>query len=523
MVSINLLGQMEEVLTEGSVSYITSQSIYVKFASTENIQPGDTLYIKQNGNFIPALQVKNKSSLSCVCEPLLPMEFKTSDVILSKQKAVALTTPVVAKEKSDTLQAAAEQTDTLLAAADEIKYEQEIRGRVSISSYSNFSNSGVPDKQRMRYTFSFNGNHLGNSRMSAETYLSFVHSNTNWEEIQDNMFNGLKVYNLAVKYDFSGSTRMWLGRKINPTITNVGAIDGLQFEKNFGAFTAGAFAGSRPDYEDYSFNFSLVQYGAYFGHEYKQEKGQMQSSIAFIEQNNSGYTDRRFLYFQHSNSLLSNLFFFGTAEMDLYQKVDEKEENTFNLTNLYLSLRYRILKQLSVSASYSARNNIIYYQTYKDFIDRLLESETMQGWRLQLNYRPIRNLSVGLSGGYRHRKPDPKPSTNLYGYVTYSRVPGINAAITLSATVLETSYLNGNIYSLGMSRDLIPGILSGGFNYRMVDYHYTSAEIDLPQHIADVNLNWRIYKKLSLSLNYEGTFEKENNYNRIYVNLSQRF
>jgi hypothetical protein len=30
-------------------------------------------------------------------------------------------------------------------------------------------------------------------------------------------------------------------------------------------------------------------------------------------------------------------------------------------------------------------------------------------------------------------------------------------------------------------------------------------------------------KKLSCSLNYEGTFEKGRNYERIYVNLTQRF
>ena len=182
-----------------------------------------------------------------------------------------------------------------------------------------------------------------------------------------------------------------------------------------------------------------------------------------------------------------------------------------------------IIKQLSVSLSYSARNNIIYYETYKNFIDRILESETLQGWRVQLNYRPIKYLSIGVNGGYRFRKNDPKPSRNLYGYVTYSRVPGINAAVTLSATVLETSYLSGNIYSLGLSRDLIPGKLSGGFNYRMVDYKFLNAEMDLPQHIGDVNLHWRIYKKLSLSVNYEGTFESERTYNRVYVNLSQRF
>lgn len=521
----NLQGQTEESFLEGSISYVTSQSVYVKFSSTKNIQAGDTLYLKQDNKLIPALQVKNLSSISCVCLPLISRQFSVADVIYLKQKPVFVA-PVMSipAEHTDTAKALAEEKADSLITVEEAKvWEQDIRGRISISSYSNFSNTDAPTNQRMRYTFSFKGDHLGKSKLSFETYMSFVHSNTNWSEIQDDLFNGLKIYNLAARYEFNETTRIWLGRKINPTLSNVGAIDGMQFEKNIKSFIIGAFAGSRPDYRDYGFDFNLLQYGAYLGHVYKRKKGQAQSSFAFVEQNNNGNTDRRFLYFQHTNSLLKNLFFFGTMEVDLYKKVNDAPENTFDLTNLYLSLRYRIIKELSVSVSFSARNNIVYYETYKNFIDRILETETLQGWRVQLNYRPIKYLSVGVKGGYRFRKADPKPSRNFYGYVTYSRVPGINAAITLSATVLETAYLNGNIYSLGLSKDLVPGKLSGGINYRMVDYHFVNSEMDLPQHIGDINLHWRIYRKLSLSLNYEGTFENERSYNRVYVNLSQRF
>lgn len=524
-VVVGLRSQTEGGIREGKVSYVTTQSVYVKFSSTENITTGDTLYTKQGEALVPALQVKSLSSMSCVCTPLLQTGFNVDDAIYSKPENLAVTKPVpITVVTAATVLPVEEKADSALTEETEkTTLKQDIKGRASISSYSNFSNTIAPNTQRMRYTLSFKGNHLGNSKLSLESYLSFVHSNRNWEDIKENAFNGLKIYNLSVKYDFNETTRAWLGRKINPTLSNVGAIDGLQFEKNLGDFIAGAFLGSRPDYTDYSFDFDLLQYGAYVGHRFKREKRMMQSSLAFIEQNNSGNTDRRFIYFQHTNSLVKNLFFFGTAEMDLYKKVNDSAENTFDLTNLYLSLRYRIIKQLSLSLSYSARNNIIYYETYKNFIDRLLETETLQGWRMQINYRPIKYLSIGVNSGYRFRKADAKPSRNLYGYVTYSRVPGINVAVTLSATALETSYLSGNIYSLGLSRDIIPGKLSGGFTFRMVDYNFLNTEMDLPQHIADFNIHWRIYKKLSLSVNYEGTFENERTYNRVFVNLSQRF
>ncbi len=99
----------------------------------------------------------------------------------------------------------------------------------------------------------------------------------------------------------------------------------------------------------------------------------------------------------------------------------------------------------------------------------------------------------------------------------------MNISATASATLLETSYISGKIYSLGISRDLIAGKLYGGLGYRYVDYSYFNTESSIPQNMAELNLNWHIYKKLSLSLNYEGTFEKENQFNRLYVNVTQRF
>lgn len=524
MFVLPLCGQEEGRILEGKVSYVTSQSVYVRFESTGQLQPGDTLYTDQNGKRIPVLRIKNLSSISCVCEPLNDWQFKKEDVIYSGMLVPTLPAPI-AEEVLDSSAVPPEEPlpDSVAVAGKEPVFKQDLRGRISVASYSNFSNTGAPEIQRMRYTFSFTGNHLGNSKLSLDSYISFAHSNTRWDEIQDNLFNGLKIFNLAARYDFNQTTRILVGRKINPVITNLGAADGLQFEKNLGSFLIGGLAGSRPDYEDYSFNFNLFQYGAYVGHTFEGAQGRMQNSLAFVTQYNTGKVDRRFLYFQQMNTLLKNLYFFGTAELDLYKNTEGTPETTVELTNLYLSLRYRIIRQLTTTVSYTARNNIIFYETYRDYLERLLDAEMLQGWRLRLNYRPIKYLSVGLSGGYRFRKPDPNPSKNLYGYVTYSRLPGIGAAITFSTTVLETAYLRGNIYSLGLSRDILPGKLNGGLNYRRVDYRYLNSETELPQNIVDANLFWRIYQKLSISLNYEGTFESPRTFNRIFVNLSQRF
>jgi hypothetical protein len=513
---------------EGSVSYISSQNIYVKFKSTENIAVGDTLFIQKADKMVPALVVSSLSTISCVGVPVTTNPFNVADKIFTKQKVKpaseapkaevtpvpVVVTPVEAKKPMTYADSAALK-----------KPKQDISGRISLSSYSNFSNTPAGNSQRMRYTFSINANNIGNTKLSGESYISFVHKDGEWSEIQQDIFNGLKIYSFALNYAFNEHYKIWLGRKINPRISNMGAIDGVQFEMKYGSFSAGILAGSRPDYQDYGFNFNLLQYGAYISHDYTPKRGSMQSTLAFVEQMNNSVTDRRFAYFQHSNSLIKNLNFFGTVEVDLYKYDTTKNapQSTFNLTNLYLSLRYRVMRQLSFSASYSARQNIVYYETYKNILDQILDPETLQGFSFQVTVNPVKYLSVGARAGYRYRKSDPKQSKNLYVYVTYSRIPVLNMSATASATLLETSYISGKIYSLVLSRDLVRGKLFAGLGYRYVDYHYFSTESSIPQNMAECSLNWIIYKKLSLSVNYEGTFEKVNKFNRIYVNITQRF
>ena len=528
-----LAGQNLPEAREGKVSYVTSQNIYVKFQSTENISAGDTLFITQNGVRIPAIAVSDISSISCVCVPFPGIKLSVGDQVFSTRQLLSPQTPVAtATEAPQPVPVAADTIAPVKPGAKALK--QIVSGNISLASYSNFSNI-TANSQRMRYTFSMAIQNIGNTKLSAETYISFAHKLDNWSEIRNDLFNGLKIYSLAFNYEFNKSNTLWLGRKINPRISNVGAIDGLQYELRAGKFTIGLIAGTRPDYKNYSFNPNLLQLGGYVGHDLSTKNGNMQTTLAFIQQTNSGSTDRRFAYLQHTNSLIRNLFFFGSVEVDLYKKTMNQmdtavskdttytQNNSPVLSNLYVSLRYKPIRQLSLTVSYSTRQNVIYYETYKSIVDKLLEAAAVQGFTAQVTYQPVNNLSIGVNAGYRSSKKDPHPSKNLYGYITYSNIPGIRASATISATILETGYMSGNIYSLGISRDLVPGKLSGELGYRYVSYKFYSGESKLSQNMAEVNLTWRILRKLSCGVYYEGTFDRNQIFNRVYINITQRF
>ena len=94
------------------------------------------------------------------------------------------------------------------------------------------------------------------------------------QTVQSNIFNALKIYSLSLDFDVTSKTQISVGRKINPKIASIGAIDGLEAETKAGNFTFGAVAGTSPDYMDYSFNPKQFEYGGYLSHEIKNKIGQ---------------------------------------------------------------------------------------------------------------------------------------------------------------------------------------------------------------------------------------------------------
>jgi len=508
----------------GQVSFISSQHIYVRFISTAGISPGDTLYMSSRDALYPAFVVVNLSSTSCICTKLSNATPVITDQVVAKIRQKPVEKPL----GKDTLVPAPVSTDTALAARQTgNERKQLVTGSFSASTYADYSNTPADNSLRFKYTLSLQARHIATSKFSVESYISFRHKKGGWSEVNSDVFRALKIYNLSVSYEPNKTTRFLLGRRINPKISSIGAMDGLQVEKTIKKFTLGALAGTRPDYVNYGFNGSLFQYGAYLAYNIKKDKAHSENSLAFMEQLNQWKTDRRFIYFQHTNSLINNLNVFFSFEADLYQVNydslnNEIQQHRFSPTGLYFSLRYKLTEKLSVSGSYDARKNVMYYETYKTSIDTLLEKEMRQGFRLQANYRITKNLAVGIQSGYRYLKSDPRASKNINGYLTYSQFGGLKLSATLSATYLENSYMTGKIAGLNLSRDF-KGKVHTGIGYRYIDYWLPESLSDLTQHHVEANLNWQFYRNLSLSAYYEATFEQSDRYHRIYAQLRIRF
>ncbi len=515
----------EKVERVGVVTYKTLQNIYVKFENTEGIVQGDTLYRKENNRLTPAMIVQFISTKSVAGEAIGNIELNTDDKLYA----------IIEREIPDAVTEDAAATNPIpvsAGTADESikdnfktrkKIEPAVTGKFSVQSYSNISNSPYfADNQRWRYSFSLRAKDIGGSRLSFSDYITFVYRADQWSILKDNFGRSLRVYDFALSYDFTPKTSIWLGRHLNRKISNISSIDGLQFETGIGDNYAGVVAGSRPNYTDLGFNLKLFEYGFYIGREDSLSSGYMTNTAAFFEQTNDFRTDRRFLYFQHSNSLLPNTNLFLSTEVDMFKMISGERKNEFQLTSFFASVRYSPSRVISFSLNYDARKNVIYYETFKNFIDSLFENETRQGFNARINFRPFNRLTLGLTGGYRFQKSDIKPARNFGGYITYSRIPEIEITPTVSYTKLITSYIEGAIAGLRLSRSF-GSYIDLSVNYRNTQYKFYSTIGNLNQNSLSIDLSTFTLNPVYLSVSYEGIFEETSTSGRILLDLTTRF
>lgn len=521
IISSSLYGQETRPVIKGKVSFVTSKNIYVKFDDTKPINIGDTLYVSKTNS--ACLLVTHKSSSSCVGSIINECIIEKGDEILFKFFVSKKPEIAVDRQKTTLI----DENESIIEKGEDKKevslYEERIKSRLSVSSYSNMSDIR-DDRHRVMTRFSLNADHINNSKFSVDTYLNYSKNfipDDNNGSIKTSFFN---IYNLAVKYDVDTTLSITLGRKINYKISSLGAIDGLQAEKHFKNNYVGVIAGFRPDFIEYDLNTNLLQYGGYIGRVTNSENFRSQTTLGFIQQTNQGEIDRRYTYFQHSSTIFKKLNLFSSMELDLYNKFSDENNKNVRLTNFYTSARYRFNRKINLSLSYDSRKRIIYYETFQTQIEQLLDQDiARQGIRARINVRPIKYLSTAISYGKRFQSDSQNKSDNINGYISWSRIPRIGGRVSLNYNMNTSNYLKSNIISLRHSRDFFNTKLNADFYYRFVNYDYITNDLNLNQHYFGTYLSFYLNRTLMISLSGElAISDIENNY-RINTKIVKRF
>ena len=387
----------------------------------------------------------------------------------------------------------------------ELSFSQDnIDGRISLSSFANYTDA----------------TNLASSKFSLTGYINADYR----QYLEDDNYLNLKyfrVYDLALKYEFNKTTSFIFGRKINLRLSNIGVIDGLQFNKSWENISSGFILGSRPDFSDFGLNLKLFEAGIYLS--YDSKINSHQTTLAFTQQMNGRSIDRRNLYITHHNKLSDKIRYYFSSDVDLYERLDGVSKFSFRLIGMYASLTYRPIKAISLSTSYNSRNNIIYYETYKTFAEQLYDDETRRGFKMRLNWKPIKYMYLGVNTGYRLKNGDDRSSYNYSAHLGHSNIPKLRLLTRVTVSKITSNYLDGNIFDIYLSKNLFKNFITVSSSYKYIDYYYLSNETSLIQTQVSGDISWQLKSRLSFTFSYIGTFEETFDYNQIYLVVSRRF
>lgn len=511
---------------QGKISFITSQNIYLRFENTEGISAGDTAFYFYKRKFVPVMVIQFLSSGSCSGRKISDLNLKIGDEVYVWARHN--------DEKTLAIEKAGDEKDTNLV--KDIK-QQKIKkdkfnipsrrsnfyGSFTANSFSGFANyeNSVPT-QSWWYSLNMNAENIGGTPFYFSNYMNFSYLTSEWGSIKSNVFNNVKVYDLSLGYKVN-KFNVWLGRHMNNNISSVGPVDGLQIEKGFGNFAFGGVVGSRPDFLHMGLNSNLLEYGAYINRSDTLNHRQMQTTIGAFQQSNHGKTDRRFLYFQHNNNIINNLYFFLSSEVDLFKLQNNTAKNDFSLTSLYISTQYTPIRPLTINLSYDARRSVIYYQTFKSLYDSLFQNLIRQGYRLSFFIRPFSETFINLGGGYSYQKGDVKPSRNINISLTQSEIPLFDISLSLSFNRMFSSYLTGLVYGITLTKYIPINFTSISAGISKLHYSFTSVPNYLDQKIASVQISTKLISQIFFNFYYEGEFEGKTTYGRFMCGINYRF
>lgn len=520
--SSSLFSQNSFDWIQGNISFVTKKNIYVKFDKTKSINVGDSLFIKSNSNFEPILLIVKKSSVSILCTSLkTPNTFSKGQIVYAKSKTIEVIEKDIAK-KDDSNKTVEKDISVESDKKTVIKSLPKIRGRFTVATNSNIADlREKTGNHRFRYIFALKGSNLINSNFYFDHYISFNQTYNPDFSPSLKINDKLRFYRITFGYQ-NTSYDISIGRQIKNKISALGSFDGIYLEKKIkNDFYTGVVTGTRPDYTNYGFNSELFQYGAFISYFPEYKKSSTRGTIAFFEQKNNGLTDRRFLYTQFSTSLGKKIRFFGASEIDLYQIKEGVSSNSPKLTSIYGNLSYRLSRKLNLSVGIDSRKNRIYYETYKDFLETLIERETRQGLRFRVGYRPFKKISFSVMSNFRFQ--DKELSSKYYNAMVFFRsIPWIKSNISLSANVINTDYLESKSLAVRFSKRIRKNI-NLRLDYKYYQYFYPGTETSRNQNRVGGSINFNILRKLYFSVYYEKTLQKDRDFSRLNLRLTKRF
>jgi len=511
------------------VKYLSAEYVYLDAGRTQGIETGDTLIIKKDNLDYAQLEVVYTSDYSSSCKIITAKgSIKAGDIAqfkTNKEKSEAGKTDETTKPVTEVTKTPSKYLNRV---QKRNKSDFRLRGNIS-AQYYYWKDLDRTDLNFSQPTMRLNlyGSNLWNRsyhfRVKVRTRYNDRARRLNAEVPKTEWRN--RIYEFSFSYDDENAFLNYkLGRIISNQFSGVGYIDGLLLQQKVSQnFRTGVFAGTQPDWQYADLQTSIQKYGAYLTYlQGNYGSNRYESTMALTGEYHSSTVSREYIYLQNNFYLRQKWSVYQSMELDYNRSWRKERTNqTFSLSNLYISGRWEVNSWASVGLMYDNRKN---YQTYetRTIADSLFDNAMRQGLRgtvsllLPANYRFFGNFGV------RKRETD----TNY----TYSYGAGLNKVNFLVRGM--RIFLNGagfsNFFTQGVNYSFTIGKyfrnnLNLDFGFGGYTYQLKAGNTNRNNQWGRISTMANIYYRFYINGQYEYNWGDDINGHRVLLELGYRF
>ncbi|HEX5041705.1 MAG TPA: hypothetical protein VFV75_02305 [Candidatus Polarisedimenticolaceae bacterium] len=261
-----------------------------------------------------------------------------------------------------------------------------------------------------------------------------------------------RVYQASAAWH-PGGLRVAAGRQLSPSLGPVSLFDGLLAEYRHGRTGFGAFAGSEPDPEDWGYDPSTKDYGAYLDWSTAPEsRTRTWLNLGALSSTTDGEINRDVIY---AAARLSRSGFHGYVLQEVdYNRGwrEEAEGSTLTRSGSYAALRWQGTRSFALHAGWDSRRNV---RLYRDLVTPATDFDDAyrQGIWGGAEWRPRGKWLAALEGR------DASGGTNGSADAWTVRMGALHRTrFDLDATVRGTTYsgpfVEGDLYAADVSAQL---------------------------------------------------------------------
>lgn len=387
----------------GVISYVSKESVYVRFSSTTGIALGDTLYSAKTD--MPVLVVSKKSSISTINTRIGTTNLLIGDSILfysnvqvDKNIPQKETNPVVRDGKNQIIRSA----DSVIR--KNIPQEPKEKswnwhGNTSLSTRYNQTLGSEANRGMNQQYGRFNIRGIKNDSLnSLGLHLSgnYQQFSSSYARAEAPKMGRLYLNQAELQWKPASSLEFRIGRGFQNGLSSMGALDAARISYKKSTIQFEAMGGFAPNFRTHQFSTENLAYGLSLKTEHYKNTLKWDVSLGWMNQFSQGQIDRRLLLLQGSLYNKKSYAYF-LIENDFTQGINQSR-----VQSTYVSLQHRWNSKWNSFLSYDTRTPWIYWRSYDQLtIDDLIEREAQRGFRVRLNYKSSKNVNWGFQSTVR--------------------------------------------------------------------------------------------------------------------------